>query len=95
MQVILESVVSEGSGSKATVKGYKVGAKTGTSQKLPRSSHKYIASTLGFAPADDPQIMALVLIDEPQGIYYGGQIAAPVISELLKNALPYLEREKE
>lgn len=90
MKMILESVVSEGSGSKAAVTGYKVGAKTGTSEKLPRSSKKYIASTLGFAPADNPKILAIVLIDEPQGIYYGGQIAAPVISELLENALPYL-----
>lgn len=90
MKVILESVVSEGSGSKAAVSGYKVGAKTGTSEKLPRSSKKYIASTLGFAPAENPKILAIVLIDEPQGIYYGGQVAAPVISELLENALPYL-----
>ncbi len=90
MKVILESVVSEGSGSKAAVKGYQVGAKTGTSEKLPRSSKKYIASTLGFAPAKNPKVLAIVLIDEPQGIYYGGQIAAPVISELLENALPYL-----
>lgn len=90
MKVILESVVSEGSGSKAAVDGYQVGAKTGTSEKLPRSSKKYIASTLGFAPAKNPKVLAIVLIDEPQGIYYGGQIAAPVISELLENALPYL-----
>ncbi len=91
MKVILESVVSEGSGKKAAVTGYRVGAKTGTSEKLPRSSKKYIASTLGFAPADDPKVIAVVLIDEPQGIYYGGQVAAPVISELLTNALPYLK----
>ncbi len=90
MQKILASVVSEGSGSKAAVSGYDVGAKTGTSEKLPRSSNRYIASTLGFAPADDPVILAIVLIDEPEGIYYGGQIAAPVISELLDDALPYL-----
>ena len=90
MKVILESVVSEGSGGKAAVTGYRVGAKTGTSEKLPRSSKKYIASTLGFAPADDPELIAVVLIDEPEGIYYGGQIAAPVISELLSDALPYL-----
>ena len=92
MKVILESVVSEGSGGKAAVSGYRVGAKTGTSEKLPRSSKKYIASTLGFAPADHPKIIAVVLIDEPEGIYYGGQIAAPVISELLSDALPYLEK---
>lgn len=94
MKVILESVVSEGSGSKAAVSGYRVGAKTGTSEKLPRSSKKYIASTLGFAPADNPKVIAVVLIDEPEGIYYGGQIAAPVISELLENALPVLTKEE-
>ena len=70
--------------------GYDVGAKTGTSEKLPRSSNKYIASTLGFAPEKNPIVLAIVLIDEPEGIYYGGQIAAPVISKLLDNALPYL-----
>lgn len=90
MKEILASVVSEGSGKKAAVSGYDVGAKTGTSEKLPRSSNKYIASTLGFAPAKDPVVLAIVLIDEPEGIYYGGQIAAPVISRLLDNALPYL-----
>lgn len=97
MKTILASVVSEGSGGKAAVPGYEVGAKTGTSEKLPRSSNRYIASTLGFAPADNPVILAIVLIDEPEGIYYGGQIAAPVISELLDDALPYLgvERQEE
>lgn len=90
MKTILETVVSEGSGSKASVPGYQVGAKTGTSEKLPRRSNKYIASCLGFAPANDPKVLAVVLIDEPEGIYYGGQIAAPVISDLLDNALPYL-----
>ncbi|MCI8769534.1 MAG: peptidoglycan glycosyltransferase [Lachnospiraceae bacterium] len=97
MRMILESVVSEGSGSKAAVSGYKVGAKTGTSEKLPRSSNRYIASTLGFAPVENPVVLAIVLIDEPEGIYYGGQIAAPVISELLDDALPYLgiERKEE
>ena len=94
MKKILESVVSEGSGSKAAVFGYQVGAKTGTSEKLPRSSNKYIASTLGFAPAENPVVLAIVLIDEPEGIYYGGQIAAPVISELLDDALPYLGVER-
>ena len=92
--MILESVVSQGSGKKAYVEGYQVGAKTGTSEKLPRSSNKYIASCMGFAPADDPVVAALVLIDEPQGIYYGGTIAAPVISELLDDALPYLGVER-
>lgn len=90
MKMILESVVSEGSGSKASVLGYHVGAKTGTSEKLPRSSNKYIASCLGFAPAGNPKVLAIVLIDEPEGIYYGGTIAAPVVSELLDDALPYL-----
>jgi len=95
MKKILASVVSEGSGSKAAVSGYEVGAKTGTSEKLPRSSNKYIASTVGFAPADNPVVLAVVLIDEPEGIYYGGQIAAPVISELLDDALPYLGVEPQ
>lgn len=95
MKKTLESVVSEGSGSKAAVSGYTVGAKTGTSEKLPRSSKRYIASTLGFAPADNPVVLAIVLIDEPEGIYYGGQIAAPVISELLDDALPYLGVERQ
>ena len=90
MRDILETVVSQGSGKKAAVAGYEVGAKTGTSEKLPRSSNKYIASTLGFAPAKNPKILSIVLIDEPEGIYYGGSIAAPVISELLEDALPYL-----
>lgn len=94
MKMILESVVSEGSGSKAAVEGYQVGAKTGTSEKLPRRSGKYIASCLGFAPADNPKVLAIVLIDEPEGIYYGGTIAAPVVSELLDNALPYLGVKK-
>lgn len=94
MRMILESVVSEGSGKKAYVEGYQVGAKTGTSEKLPRHSNKYIASCMGFAPADHPVVAALVLIDEPHGIYYGGTIAAPVISELLDNALPYLGVER-
>ena len=97
MKPILESVVSEGGGKKASVEGYNVGGKTGTSEKLPRSSNKYIASCLGFAPANNPVVLALVLIDEPEGIYYGGQIAAPVISKLLDDALPYLgiERKKD
>lgn len=94
MKMILESVVTEGSGHKASVEGYSVGAKTGTSEKLPRRSGKYIASCLGFAPADNPKVLVAVLIDEPQGIYYGGTIAAPVVSELLDNALPYLGVEK-
>lgn len=91
MKKILESVVSEGGGKKAAVEGYKVGAKTGTSEKLPRRSGKYVASCMGFAPADNPKVIALVLIDEPQGIYYGGTIAAPVISRLLDDILPYID----
>ena len=93
--MILETVVSEGGGKKAAVDGYLVGAKTGTSEKLPRSSNKYVASCLGFAPADNPVVLAIVLIDEPEGVYYGGTIAAPVISKLLDNALPYLGVERK
>ena len=95
MKFILEKVVSEGTGSKGKVEGYKVGGKTATSQKLPRGSGKYIASFMGFAPADNPQIIAMAIIDEPKGIYYGGQVAAPVISELYKNILPYWLEEKK
>lgn len=89
----LGKVVSEGTGSKAGVKGYAVGAKTGTSQKLPRGNGKYIASTIGFAPVENPQVIALVRIDEPQGLYYGGTVAAPGISTLFENILPYLCRK--
>lgn len=94
MRYLLEAVVSEGTGKKAFIEGYHVAAKTGTSEKLPRRNNKYIASCLGFAPADNPQVMALVMIDEPQGIYYGGTIAAPVIAELFDNILPYRGIEK-
>ena len=86
----LGKVVSEGTGKNAAVKGYEVGAKTGTSQKLPRGNGKYIASTIGFAPVSNPQVIALVRIDEPEGLYYGGTIAAPVISQLFTNLLPYI-----
>ena len=86
----LGKVVSEGTGSKAGVEGYTVGAKTGTSEKLPRGNGKYIASTIGFAPVENPQVIALVRIDEPQGLYYGGTVAAPGISTLYENILPYL-----
>lgn len=86
----LGKVVSEGTGKNAGVEGYAVGAKTGTSQKLPRGNGKYIASTIGFAPVEDPQVIALVRIDEPQGLYYGGTVAAPGISTLFENILPYL-----
>lgn len=95
MKTILESVVSEGTGSKAYIPGYRIGGKTATSEKLPRRSGKYIASFMSFAPAEDPQVMALVLIDEPQGVYYGGTVAGPVMQELLRNILPYLGIEPQ
>lgn len=95
MKMILESVVSEGTGSKAYIPGYRIGGKTATSEKLPRRSGKYIASFMSFAPAEDPQVMALVLIDEPQGVYYGGTVAGPVMQELLRNILPYLGIEPQ
>lgn len=94
MKMLLESVVSEGSGKNAYIEGYQIGGKTATSEKLPRSSNKYISSFMGFAPANDPKIIAIVLIDEPTGTYYGGTIAAPVIKELLANVLPYLGVEE-
>lgn len=94
MREILHKVVSEGGGKKAIIEGYEIGGKTATSQKLPRSAHKYIASFIGFAPADDPQVIAMCIIDEPTGIYYGGTIAAPVIKELYENILPYIGIEK-
>lgn len=95
MRFGLEKVVSEGSGNKAYIAGYRIGGKTATSQTLPRGSGKYISSFIGFAPADDPQVLALVVIHNPQGIYYGGTIAAPVINELFSNILPYLGIEPE
>lgn len=90
MKDILEKVVSEGSGSNAFIEGYRIGGKTATSQKLPRGNGKYISSFLGFADADNPTVMAIVLIDEPEGLYYGGTIAAPIIKKLYENILPYL-----
>lgn len=90
MKEILEKVVSEGSGSNAFIEGYRIGGKTATSQKLPRGNGKYISSFLGFADADNPTVMAIVLIDEPEGLYYGGTIAAPIIKKLYENILPYL-----
>jgi stage V sporulation protein D (sporulation-specific penicillin-binding protein) len=90
MKEVLEAVVSEGTGKNAKIEGYRIGGKTATSQKLPRSAHKYISSFLGFAPADNPIVMGLVLINEPTGTYYGGTIAAPVIKEVFENVLPYL-----
>jgi stage V sporulation protein D (sporulation-specific penicillin-binding protein) len=90
MKMLLEAVVSDGTGKRAYLPGLKVGGKTATSEKLPRRTGKYISSFIGFAPADNPQVMALILIDEPTGIYYGGTIAAPVVSELFDNILPYM-----
>lgn len=90
MQMLLESVVSEGSGKNAYLEGYSIGGKTATSQTLPRSANKYISSFLGFAPADDPQILGMVIIHDPQGVYYGGTIAAPVLRSIYDNVLPYL-----
>lgn len=94
LRYILEQVVAEGSGKNARIEGYRIGGKTATSEKLPRSRKKYISSFLGFAPADDPQVIALITIDEPEGIYYGGTIAAPVIRDLFEVILPYLGVEK-
>jgi stage V sporulation protein D (sporulation-specific penicillin-binding protein) len=94
LRELLEKVVSEGTGKKAAIEGYAIGGKTATSQTLPRSAHKYIASFIGFAPADDPQVLAMVIINNPQGIYYGGTIAAPVVKGLFENILPYLGIEK-
>lgn len=91
MRYILEQVVAEGSGKRAKLPEYRIGGKTATSEKLPRSLKKYISSFLGFAPADDPQVIALITIDEPVGIYYGGTIAAPVIADIFSNILPYLD----
>lgn len=90
MRYILEQVVAEGSGKNAKIEGYRIGGKTATSEKLPRSRKKYISSFLGFAPADDPQVIALITIDEPEGVYYGGTIAAPVVGDIFENILPYL-----
>lgn len=91
---ILETVVSQGSGKNAKIEGYAIGGKTATSQTLPRSANRYISSFLGFAPADDPQVLGLCIIHDPKGIYYGGTIAAPVIRSIFENILPYLGIEK-
>ncbi len=90
MKELLEAVVSEGTGRRAYLPGFRIGGKTATSEKLPRSSNKYISSFVGFAPADNPQVIAVLLIDEPVGIYYGGTIAAPVVAEVFDNVMPYL-----
>ena len=94
MRYLLEKVVSEGSGKNAALEGFSIGGKTATSQTLPRSEKRYISSFLGFAPADDPQVLALIIINNPQGIYYGGTIAAPVCRDLFSNILPYLGIEQ-
>lgn len=94
MREILESVVSEGSGRNAKIAGYKIGGKTATSQTL-RSANKYISSFIGFAPADKPEVLALVVIHNPQGIYYGGTIVAPVVKDIFENILPYLGFPKD
>lgn len=94
MRTILESVVSKGSGKNAYIPGYKIGGKTATSQTLPRSANKYISSFIGFAPADNPKVVALVVIHNPKGVYYGGTIAAPVVQDIFSNILSYLGIEK-
>ena len=94
MRKILEKVVSEGGGRNGQVEGYEIGGKTATSQTLPRGSGRYISSFVGFAPASDPQIITLVVIQAPNGVYYGGTIAAPVCRKLYENILPYLHIEK-
>jgi len=92
MRTLLEKVVSEGTGKNSKVEGFEIGGKTATSQTLPRSLNRYISSFLGFAPASDPQVLVLVIINDPQGVYYGGQIAAPVAREIFENILPYLDK---
>ena len=94
MKEILWQVVENGGGNKAYIEGYEIGGKTATSQKLPRGSGKYIASFVGFVPYNDPKVMAMCIINEPQGVYYGGTIAAPVIQNVFDNILPYLGMEK-
>ena len=95
MRELLEGVVSQGSGKNAYIEGYSIGGKTATSQTLPRSANKYISSFIGFAPADDPQVLGIVIINDPQGVYYGGTIAAPVLRDIYDNILPYLGIEKK
>lgn len=90
MRECLESVVAEGGGNKAYIEGYRIGGKTATSEKLPRGTGKYISSFVGFAPADDPQVIIIMTVDEPQGIYYGGTIVAPKVKKIFENILPYL-----
>lgn len=95
MRAILEKVVSEGGGKKAYIEGYHIGGKTATSETLPRSANKYISSFLGFVPAEDPRILGICIINNPQGVYYGGTICAPVMRTVFENILPYLGIEKE
>lgn len=92
MQYLLEKVVSEGGGKNAKIEGDAIGGKTATSQTLPRSEHRYISSFLGFAPADDPKVLVIAIINNPKGTYYGGLIAAPVVKEIMENILPYLDK---
>ncbi len=94
MREILEMVVKEGSGKNGKVEGYRVGGKTATSQTLPRGSGRYISSFIGFAPADNPQVIAVAIVNTPQGVYYGGQVAAPIIRQLFENILPYMGIEQ-
>ena len=93
MQYILEKVVSEGTGKNGAVEGYSIGGKTATSQTLPRGSGRYIASYIGFTPADNPELIAIAIVENPKGVYYGGQVAAPIIRQLFENILPYLDRK--
>lgn len=95
LRYVLEQVVDGGSGKNAYIEGYRIGGKTATSETLPRSANQYISSFIGFAPADDPQVLGLCIIHNPQGVYYGGTIAAPVIRDIFSNILPYLGMEKE
>lgn len=92
MRTLLEKVVAEGTGKNSKVEGFEIGGKTATSQTLPRSQNRYISSFLGFAPASDPKVLVLVIINNPQGVYYGGTIAAPVAKEIFENILPYLDK---
>ena len=95
MRYLLEMVVKEGGGKNGAVEGFRIGGKTATSQTLPRGTGQYISSFLAFAPADDPQVIAIAIIDRPKGTYYGGQIAAPILRQLYENILPYMEIHKE
>ena len=94
MRALLKSVVEEGSGKNGYIEGYSIGGKTATSQTLPRSANRYISSFLAFAPAEEPRVLGIVVIHDPQGVYYGGTIAAPVLRDIYDNVLPYLGIEK-